>query len=162
MTLRFVCAADLRLDSPSTGIRATAPGNETKALYSTTFDSYQNIVDLCISERMDALLIVGDIYDGGDRSLRAFIDGSRGLDAARIRWFVCHGNHDPSGRLGSTAVLLAQLPPIRRRIRTGSCLPRSTGARPDLRHQISESGCVCESRLASWAGGVERLCHLPI
>ena len=98
MTLRFVHAADLHLDSPFRGIRAAAPENVARALYSATFDSYRNIVDLCISEGVDALLVAGDIYDGADRSLRAqqaFIDGLRRLDSAGIRSFVCHGNHDP-------------------------------------------------------------------
>ena len=98
MTFRFVHAADLHLDSPFTGIRAAAPENVAKALYSATFDSYKNIIDLCVSERVDALLVAGDIYDAADRSLRAqraFIDGLRSLDAAGIRSFVCHGNHDP-------------------------------------------------------------------
>ena len=42
--------------------------------------------------------MAGDIYDGADRSLRAqlkFVDGLARLDAAGIRSFVCHGNHDP-------------------------------------------------------------------
>ena len=98
MTLRFIHAADLHLDSPFTGIRSAAPENVASALYSATFDSYHNIVNLCISEGVDALLVAGDIYDGADRSLRAqraFIDGLRSLDAAGIRSFVCHGNHDP-------------------------------------------------------------------
>ncbi len=98
MTLRFIHAADLHLDSPFRGIRAAVPGNVARALYSATFDSYRNIVDLCISESVDALLVAGDIYDGADRSLRAqraFLEGLRRLDAAEIRSFVCHGNHDP-------------------------------------------------------------------
>ena len=98
MSLRFIHAADLHLDSPFTGIRAAAPENVAAALYSATFDSYRNIIDLCIAEQVDALLVAGDIYDGADRSLRAqraFIDGLRSLDAAGIRSFVCHGNHDP-------------------------------------------------------------------
>ena len=98
MTLCFVHAADLHLDSPFRGIRAIAPENVARSLYSATFDSYRNIVDLCISEGVDALLVAGDIYDGADRSLRAqqaFIDGLRSLDAVGIRSFVCHGNHDP-------------------------------------------------------------------
>ena len=98
MPLRFVHAADLHLDSPFRGIRAAAPENVARTLYSATFDSYRNIVDLCISEGVDALLVAGDIYDGADRSLRAqqaFIDGLRSLDSAGIRSFVCHGNHDP-------------------------------------------------------------------
>ncbi len=98
MTLRFIHAADLHLDSPFTGIRAAAPENVATTLYSATFDSYQNIVDLCITEGVDALLVAGDIYDSADRSLRAqraFIDGLQRLEAAGIRSFVCHGNHDP-------------------------------------------------------------------
>ena len=98
MSLRFVHAADLHLDSPFTGVRAVAPDTVAQSLYAATFDAYNNIIDLCISERVDALLVAGDIYDGADRSLRAqraFIEGLRRLEAAGIRSFVCHGNHDP-------------------------------------------------------------------
>ena len=96
--IRFVHAADLHLDSPFTGIRSTAPENVGNALYAATFKAYERIVDLCISERVDALLVAGDIYDGADRSLRAqrsFIEGLERLHRAGIRSFVCHGNHDP-------------------------------------------------------------------
>ena len=96
--IRFVHAADLHLDSPFTGIRSSAPENVGNALYAATFKAYENIIDLCISERVDALLIAGDIYDSADRSLRAqrsFIDGIERLHDAGIRSFVCHGNHDP-------------------------------------------------------------------
>ena len=95
--LRFVHAADLHLDSPFTGLKAAAPENVATALYDATFKAYENIIDLCISERVDALLVAGDVYDGADRSLRAqlrFIEGLKRLDAAGIRSFVCHGNHD--------------------------------------------------------------------
>ena len=96
--LRFVHAADLHLDSPFRGIRAEAPPHVADTLHRATFDAYENIVSLCLRERVDALLVAGDIYDGADRSLRAqlrFIDGLNRLDAAGIRTFVCHGNHDP-------------------------------------------------------------------
>ena len=96
--LRFVHAADLHLDSPFSGLRSLAPDNVTSALRQATFDAYENIIDLCIAERVDALLIAGDVYDGADRSLRAqlkFVNGLRRLDAAGIRSFICHGNHDP-------------------------------------------------------------------
>ena len=96
--LRFVHSADLHLDSPFTGLKAAAPERVASALYTATFDAYQNIIDLCVSERVDALLVAGDIYDGADRSLRAqskFVDGLERLQDAGIRSFVCHGNHDP-------------------------------------------------------------------
>ena len=98
MRLRFVHAADLHLDSPFTGLKSAAPDNVARLLYEATFDAYTNIIDLCISERVDALLVAGDIYDSADRSLRAqirFIEGLKRLDAEGVRAFVCHGNHDP-------------------------------------------------------------------
>ena len=96
--LRFVHAADLHLDSPFKGLRAVAPDHVANALYNATFNAYENIVELCITEKVDALLVAGDVYDGADRSLRAqrkFVDGLERLHAAGIRSFVCHGNHDP-------------------------------------------------------------------
>ena len=96
--LRFVHTADLHLDSPFTGLKTAAPENVSSTLYSATFQAYENIIDLCISEQVDALLIAGDVYDGADRSLRAqrkFVEGLERLHDHGIRSFVCHGNHDP-------------------------------------------------------------------
>ena len=70
-------------------------------MYDATFDAYTNVIDMCIAEKADALLVAGDIYDGVDRSLHAqmqFVEGLRRLDAEGIRSFVCHGNHDPLDR----------------------------------------------------------------
>ncbi len=96
--IRFVHAADLHLDSPFVGIRAAAPDNVASALHDATFTAYENIIELCVDEEVDALLVAGDVYDSADRSLRAqlkFVDGLKRLDEAGIRSFVCHGNHDP-------------------------------------------------------------------
>ena len=98
MRIRFVHAADLHLDSPFTGLKAAAPADVANALYHATFDAYENIINLCISEQVDALLVAGDVFDGTDRSLRAqlkFVEGLKKLDTEGIRSFVCHGNHDP-------------------------------------------------------------------
>ena len=69
--LRFVHAADLHLDSPFRGIRSEAPPQVAEELHRATFEAYANIIALCLEERVDALLVAGDIYDGADRSLRA-------------------------------------------------------------------------------------------
>lgn len=95
--LRFIHAADLHLDSPFIGLRTLVPAIADK-LRDATFAAYENIIDLCIRERVDALLVAGDIFDGADRSLRAqlrFADGLNKLSNAGITSFVCHGNHDP-------------------------------------------------------------------
>lgn len=94
---KFVHAADLHLDSPFVGVRSVQPAVADK-LHGATFEAYNNIIDLCLSERVDALLVAGDIFDGADRSLRAqlmFAEGLNRLEAAGIRSFICHGNHDP-------------------------------------------------------------------
>lgn len=98
MTIRFVHAADLHLDSPFLGLASAAPERVSKTLRDATFQAYDAIIDLCIAEKVDALLVAGDIYDGADRSLRAqrkFVAGLARLEEAGIRSFICHGNHDP-------------------------------------------------------------------
>ena len=96
--IKFVHASDLHLDSPFAGMKGNAPDHVRSALYEATFRAYQNIIKLCIDERVDTLLIAGDIFDSADRSLRAqllFVDGLKRLGDDGIRTFACHGNHDP-------------------------------------------------------------------
>ncbi len=95
--VRFVHAADLHLDSPFRGLLTLEP-HVAKALQRATFAAYDRIIDLCLKEGVDALLVAGDVFDGADRSLRAqlhFVDGLRRLEDGGIRSFICHGNHDP-------------------------------------------------------------------
>ncbi len=94
---RFVHAADLHLDSPFRGLLREA-STAASHLHEATFRTYDAIIDLCIREQVDALLVAGDIYDGAERSLHAqlrFQEGLRRLDQAGVRAFICHGNHDP-------------------------------------------------------------------
>ena len=94
---RFVHTADLHLDSPFRGLLHGA-AHLVSTLRDATFDTYEKIIDLCIDRQVDALLIAGDVYDSADRSLGAqlrFVEGLRRLEAAGIRAFICHGNHDP-------------------------------------------------------------------
>lgn len=97
MSLTFVHASDLHLDSPFVGVTVRAP-EVAEALRRATFDAFDNVVRLCIDRRADFLLVAGDVYDGADRSLRAqlrFRDGLARLAARGIAVFVVHGNHDP-------------------------------------------------------------------
>ena len=97
--IRFVHAADLHLDSPFVGIKAVAPDNVARALHDATFAAYENIIEFCIDERVDALLVAGDVSTtrpiGAFRAQLKFVEGLKRLDDAGIRSFVCHGNHDP-------------------------------------------------------------------
>lgn len=97
MTYKFVHAADLHLDTPFSGLGRTSP-EIAAVLQDASLKAFDALVDLCLRERALFLLLAGDIYDGADRSLRAqlrFLKGLERLDAAGIRTFVVHGNHDP-------------------------------------------------------------------
>ncbi len=93
----FIHTADLHLDSPFSGLRQV-DGEVAELLRDATFNAFDRIVDLALSNEVDFLLVAGDVYDSADRSLRAqlrFADGLRRLVDAGIYSFVCHGNHDP-------------------------------------------------------------------
>src|SRR4051812_7615375 len=108
--IRFLHAADLHLDSPFRGHVETA-GDFGPAIREATFATFHRIIDTAIAEKVDFVLLAGDLYDARDRSLRAQLrlrDGLGRLDDARIRSYVVHGNHDPlSGRAAQVT-----LPPL--------------------------------------------------
>ncbi len=95
--------ADLHLDSPFQGLSDFNPKLQ-ELLIKATFDAYDNIVDLCIENKVDMLLIAGDIYDSSDRSLYAqirFLKGLNRLFEVDIPVYIVHGNHDPLGNWAS-------------------------------------------------------------
>lgn len=96
--IRFIHTADLHLDSPFKGISELDEAI-SQELADATFNAFENIINLCIEEKVDFLLISGDVYDNQDKSLRAqlkFIDGLGRLSKEGIQTYVVHGNHDPS------------------------------------------------------------------
>ncbi len=95
--LKFIHAADLHLDSPFRGLRAASPAL-AEALQGATFAAFDRLVQLCLDQRADFLLVAGDVFNSSERSLAAqlrFRDGLRRLDQGGVRAFVVHGNHDP-------------------------------------------------------------------
>jgi DNA repair exonuclease SbcCD nuclease subunit len=96
-SFRFIHCSDLHIDSPFKGLRSVQPEWSNK-LRASTFRSFQNIVQLAIDEKVDAVIIAGDIYDGSDKSLQAqlkFHQGLTDLSNAGIASYIVHGNHDP-------------------------------------------------------------------
>ena len=96
-SFRFIHCSDLHIDSPFKGLRSVQP-ELAERLRASTFQAFQNIVDLAITEKVDAVIIAGDIYDGADKSLQAqlkFKQGLTELSRAGIPSYIAHGNHDP-------------------------------------------------------------------
>lgn len=96
MAYRFVHAADIHLDSP---LRSLALRNPELAdlIGNATRQAFVRIVDLCLREQVDALILAGDLYDGEQTSMktaRFLAEQMRRLDTAGIRVFIIRGNHD--------------------------------------------------------------------
>lgn len=99
----FIHAADLHLDSPFRGFALIdSVDKETKEnilskLRDCTFTALENIVSACLRNKVDFLVLAGDIYDLADPSLRAqlrFRQALERLAEAGIKVYVAYGNHD--------------------------------------------------------------------
>ncbi|WP_167577469.1 DNA repair exonuclease [Ammoniphilus sp. YIM 78166] len=97
MDFTFVHAADLHLDTPFVGLSQLPPPLRER-IHESTFQAYDELIQFCIDERVDFLVLSGDIFNSADRSLRAqlrFRDGLARLSSQGISSYVIHGNHDP-------------------------------------------------------------------
>ncbi|RNF39418.1 metallophosphoesterase family protein [Planococcus salinus] len=94
--IRFIHAADLHLGSPFIGMKGLQK-EHWQALKDSTFVAFDRLIEYTVNERPDFLLIVGDIYDGENRSLRAqhrFQLGMQRLHEQGIPVIISYGNHD--------------------------------------------------------------------
>jgi exonuclease SbcD len=107
LSFKFLHTADLHLESPlkSLALRdeglADLIGNATRTVLT-------RIVDLCITEEVNALLIVGDLYDGAQTSMktaRFLAQEMVRLAEAEIPVFLIRGNHDAMSRITRELIL---------------------------------------------------------
>ncbi|MER8632291.1 DNA repair exonuclease [Mesorhizobium opportunistum] len=106
MAFRFVHTADIHLDSP---LRSLALRNLKLAelVGDASRQAFVSIVDMCLEERVDALVIAGDLYDGDQTSMKTarFVATQIGrLHQAGIRVFKIRGNHDALSRISKQLV----------------------------------------------------------
>lgn len=96
MAFRFLHTADIHLDSP---LRTLALRDEVLSaqIRNATRQTFVRVVDTCLEQRLDALVIAGDLYDRDihDMSTALFFGRQmRRLAEAGVRVFVIRGNHD--------------------------------------------------------------------
>lgn len=101
MTFRFLHTADIHLDSP---LRTLALRDETLGarIRVATRRAFSGLVKECLDQRVDAMLIAGDLYDRDleDMSTAMFFGREmRRLAEAGIRVFIIRGNHDAESEL---------------------------------------------------------------
>ncbi|MGU3576196.1 exonuclease SbcCD subunit D [Brucellaceae bacterium C25G] len=107
MTFRFVHAADIHLDSPLRSL-ALRDSELAELIGNATRQAFVRIVDLCLEQHVDALLIAGDLYDGDQTSMktaRFLYEQLKRLDGKNIRTFVIRGNHDALSRITKELIL---------------------------------------------------------
>lgn len=93
---RFIHAADPHLDSPLEGLEAYE-GAPVDTLRGATRKAFDNLTNLAIDERVDFVLIAGDLYDGDwkDYSTGLFFRSQMvRLKTHGIRVYLIAGNHD--------------------------------------------------------------------
>jgi len=94
--IRILHTADIHLDAQLASLALRDP-ELRESVAAATRAAFERVVDTAISERVAALLIAGDLFDGKARSARtaAFLIGQfERLGAAGIRSFYIKGNHD--------------------------------------------------------------------
>lgn len=98
---RFIHAADLHLDSPLRGLQQYE-GAPVERLRGATRQALRGLVDLALGERVDFVLLAGDIYDGDWKDYQTglfFATQMTRLREADIPVFMISGNHDAESQI---------------------------------------------------------------
>ena len=94
----FIHCADLHLGEPFSHVRLGSKGPWNEQIGQATFKAFEKVVDAALENRVDAILISGDVYNSDHHSLAAQMAFGRELYRAAqggIGVFIVHGNHDP-------------------------------------------------------------------
>src|ERR1017187_4147065 len=107
--MKFIHCADVHLDTPLQGLAEYlgAPVNEIR---NATRRAFEKIVNAAISEKVDFVVIAGDLYDTGLKSFESalfFNKEMARLKEAGIDVYLVYGNH------GAASKLIKQLRPPR-------------------------------------------------
>ncbi len=99
--MKFIHAADLHIDSPMRGLNSY-DGAPVELLRGATRRALVALVELALREKIDLLLLAGDIFDRdlGDFSAALFFRQQMArLTSTGIQVFVVKGNHDAEGQI---------------------------------------------------------------
>ena len=99
--MKFIHAADIHLDSPLIGLERYdgAPIDEVRG---ATRKALQNLVELAVHEKVDFVLIAGDLYDGDWKDYNTglfFVSQMAKLRDSGIKVIIVTGNHDAASQI---------------------------------------------------------------
>ena len=98
---KFIHTADIHLDSPLKGLEAheDAPLEEIREATRRAFD---NLINWAMEEKVDFVLIAGDLYDGDWKDYNTglfFVSRMGRLAKAGIKVLMVSGNHDAASQI---------------------------------------------------------------
>jgi DNA repair protein SbcD/Mre11 len=99
--MKFFHAADIHLDSPLRGLDRYE-GAPADKLRGATRKALEALVEQCIAEGADFLLIAGDLYDGDWTDYNTglfFVSQMARLGEAGVRVLIVRGNHDAKSKI---------------------------------------------------------------
>ena len=99
--MKFIHCADIHLDTPLQGL-AEYPGAPLAEIRNATRRAFEKVLDAALAEKIDFLVIAGDLYDTGLKSFESalyFNAQMNRLKSAGIDVYLIHGNHDAASKL---------------------------------------------------------------
>jgi len=99
--MKFIHCADVHLDTPLQGL-AHYPGAPVDEIRNATRRAFEKVLNAAISEKVDFIIIAGDLYDTGLKSFESalfFNKEMARLKDAGIDVYLIHGNHDAASKL---------------------------------------------------------------
>ena len=113
--MRFIHAADIHLDSPMRGLEAY-PGAPAERLRIATRQAFDRVVDLCLEEQVDFLILAGDLFDTEVKDFHAALAAAaqlRRLNQAHIPVYLILGNHDSHEEMTAPCAVARERDPLR-------------------------------------------------
>lgn len=135
---RFIHAADIHLDSPLRSLALRDP-RLAEFVSNASRQVFSRIVDLCLDEQVNALVLAGDLYDGEQTSMktaRFLAEQLRRLNSTGIKVFIIRGNHDALSKITKELVLPENVHLFGGRADAVD-IPRDRGETPIVIHGLS-------------------------
>jgi DNA repair exonuclease SbcCD nuclease subunit len=99
--MKFIHCADVHLDTPLVGL-AQYPGAPVSEIRNATRRAFEKILSAAIVEKVDFIVIAGDLYDTGLKSFESVLFFNKQmvqLHDAGIEVYLIYGNHDAASKL---------------------------------------------------------------
>ena len=176
--MRFLHAADVHLDSPLRGLDEYE-GAPFQSLRGATPQAFAALVQLALAERVDFVILAGDLYDGDWPDFNTglfFVSRVQELVRSGIPVVFFSGNHDAASRITARLTLPANVHALptggarNHTVRSLACRRARTRVRPagrdtQLGSRIPRTRCRLFQRRrpahrTGWSKGSRPLCAL--